>query len=178
MSSPFLGEIRVFGFNVPPRGWYYCNGQLISIAQNTALFSLLGTTYGGNGTTTFQLPNLQGAAPVHFGQGSGLSDRVLGETAGETSVVLNITEIPQHNHLLQTAQAFDAAQQTGTPSGTTYLGNSLPGPAYSGASPPINATFSPKAIGTAGGGQGHNNIQPILALNFCIANQGVYPARN
>jgi microcystin-dependent protein len=168
MSEPFLGEIRIFGFNFAPRGWAFCNGQILSIAQNTALFSLLGTTYGGNGQTTFALPNLQSRVPVHFGQGPGLSSYALGQQAGTESVTLLVTQLPQHNH---TVGASTQSDITGNPTGNVPAG----GASYDTTA---NAAMSSTMIGQTGGNQPHENLQPYLALNFCIALAGIFPSRN
>jgi microcystin-dependent protein len=168
MASPFLGQIQIFGFNFAPRGWAFCNGQLLSISQNTALFSLLGTTYGGNGQTTFALPNLQGRVPMHVGQGPGLTNRTQGEVAGTETHTLNANEMPVHTH---TARA-----SSGDASDTTPVGNVLAGGGAYAAAP--NQAMNALAITTAGGSQPHNNLQPYLVLNFCIALQGIFPSRN
>lgn len=176
MASPFIGEIRMFGGNFAPRGNAFCNGQIISIAQNTALFSILGTTYGGNGTTTFALPNLQSRAPMHFGQGPGLSQRSLGETGGVETVTLSTTQIPAHNHQ---ATGLAAAGNQGSPAGATWATVNVgrnPAPLYAPA--PSNTTMNPAAIAQTGGGQPHENMPPFLAINFIIATQGVFPPRN
>lgn len=169
MSDPFLGEIRIFGFNFAPRGWAFCNGQLLSISQNAALFSLLGTTYGGDGQTTFALPNLQSRVPIHFGQGPGLSNYTLGESAGTETVTLTQNQIAAHSHLVNASN--------GDPS-TTRPANGLPsgGGAYAASSD--GSTMSPGMVANAGGSQPHTNIQPYLVLNFCIALQGIFPSRN
>ncbi len=178
MSEPFIAEIRAFGCNFAPRGWAFCDGQIIGIAQNTALFSLLGTTYGGNGQTTFALPDLRGRSPMHWGNGAGLSPYVIGEMSGTPTVTLLQTEMPSHAHVVNTATATVSAQAVGTPTATTFIGNSKPDKLFSDASPAPNSTFSIKAIGIAGGSQPHNNMQPYLAINFCIATEGIFPARN
>ena len=167
MSEPFLGEIRAFGFNFAPRGWAMCSGQILPIAQNTALFSLLGTTYGGNGQTTFALPDLRGRAPVHQGQGPGLSNKSLGEQAGQETHTLIVTEMPAHTH---SQPASNAEQDTNRPV------NAVParGGVYAGSG---DGTFM-DANTLAGGSQPHNNMQPYLALNYCIALEGIFPSRN
>lgn len=175
MSEPFVAEIRIFGFNFAPRGWATCDGQLMAISQNTALFSLLGTTYGGNGKTTFGLPNLQGAAPMQQGQGPGLTNRTLGESGGSQTVTLLSTEMPQHTHTLQ--------GQGGPGNRSTPVGNSFArvesGTPYLPQSPaPPLVPMSPQAVGAEGGNQPHNNMQPYLTVNFCIALQGVFPPRS
>jgi microcystin-dependent protein len=171
MSSPFLGEIRMFGFNFPPRGWAYCNGQLLPISQNTALFSLLGTMYGGNGVTNFSLPNLQSSVVVGRGQGPGLTDHVIGETGGAAAVTLTMAEMPSHGHLLTVSDLpADRSNATGN-----YLGVP-PDPVY--ASLPPTRSTSPLTAQVAGGGLPHNNLSPHLVVNFCIALQGLFPARN
>lgn len=173
MSDPFVAEIRIFPFNFAPKGWAFCNGQLMPISQNTALFSLLGTYYGGDGKTTFALPDLQGRAPTHQGQGPGLSDYSLGQSGGEENVTLIQTEIPSHNH-----QASGAAGSGPTsPANNTWGAGAgrTPPPTYADGSP--NVTMSPLSVAIAGGSQPHNSMQPYLALNFCIAMQGVYPPR-
>jgi microcystin-dependent protein len=170
MAEPFVGEIKIVGFNFPPRGYAMCSGQLLAISQNTALFSLLGTQFGGNGQTTFALPNLQSRMPVHQGQGPGLSDRVMGEMDGVESVTLLTTEMPQHTHVL--AVSGDAADRSNAD------GNYLavpPDPAYAVAA--SSATLG-TTTGATGSGFPHSNLQPYLALNFVIALQGVFPARN
>ena len=176
MASPFIAEIRMFGGNFAPRGNAFCNGQLISIAQNTALFSLLGTTYGGNGQTTFGLPNLQSRAPMHFGQGPGLSLRDLGEQAGVETVTLLTTQIPAHNHQ---ASGLAAAGNQGSPLNATWAtvtsGRSQ-SPLYAPPSP--NTTMNPAALTQTGGNQPHENMPPFLAISFIIATQGIFPPRN
>src|SRR5215472_14635650 len=174
MANPFLAEIRIFPFNFPPKGWAFCDGQLLPLSQNTALFSLLGTTYGGDGKSNFALPNLQGSAPMFNGQGPGLSLHDLGETGGSDTVTLLESEIPSHTHALQ-ASSHNA--NVGTPSASVALGRSSPATMYktpAGAQPvPMNGS----AVAPAGGDQPHNNLMPYLTLNFCIALQGVFPPR-
>ncbi len=182
MSNPFVAEIRIFTGNFAPTGWAQCNGQLIPISQNTALFSLLGTTYGGDGKSTFALPNLQGAAPMQAGQGPGLSLRDLGETAGEQSVTLINTEMPQHNHILS------ATTTTGTTavSNSNQLALASAGGGKQGAASVVNyystnnptTQLSPNGMSVAGGNLPHNNMMPYLGLTFIIALQGVFPARS
>ena len=169
MATPFIAEIVMFGGNFAPRGWAFCQGQLLSIAQNTALFSLLGTTYGGNGQTTFALPDLRGRVPIQQGSGPGLTPRVLGEQGGTETVTLQVTQMPAHTH---TVSASTAAAGDTVPTGNVLSEGSI----YHAA--PGNTTLSPTAIGASGGSQPHNNIQPFLALNFIIATQGIFPSRN
>ncbi|MGF6310578.1 microcystin-dependent protein [Bradyrhizobium sp. i1.8.4] len=176
MAEPYVAEIRIFPFNFAPKGWAFCNGQLLPISQNTALFSLLGTTYGGDGKSTFALPNMQGNAPMAPGQGPGLSLYDLGETGGSTSVTLLQTEIPLHNHLVNVGTQDVADVQV--PSLTRILGKSKDAFAYVPGSPAPSLTqMNAAMIGMTGGSQPHNNMQPYLTLNFCIALEGVFPPR-
>lgn len=172
MSDPYVAEIRIFAGNFAPQGWALCNGQLMPISQNTALFSLLGTTYGGDGIRTFALPNLQGCVPVNFGQGPGLSDYVLGESTGVPNVTLQQTQMPTHGHTLQA--------HPGPANNTQPSGNSLARPTntsiYSNALP--NESMGAAAISVTGSSQPHDNMQPYLVLNFIIALQGIFPPRN
>jgi microcystin-dependent protein len=176
MADPFVAEIRIFPFNFAPQGWATCDGQLIPISQNTALFSLLGTNYGGNGTSNFALPNMQGNAPMHCGQsaGPGLSQHSVGETGGSETVTLLQSEMPLHSHNLNAAAPpsllFAGTTQTG-------LGRSVGGPAYQSSNAGL-VQLDPQAVGPTGGGQPHNNMMPYLTLNFNIALQGVFPARS
>jgi len=177
--DPFLAEIRIFPFNFAPKGWAFCDGQILPLSQNTALFSLLGTTYGGDGKSNFALPNLQGCVAIHAGQGPGLSLYDLGETAGTGTVTLLQSEIPSHRHFLN---ADANAATTGNPGGGAYAEGNWNVGATSGnvnfytTSAP-DTQLAPTAISAAGGGQPHNNMMPYLTLNFCIALQGVFPAR-
>ncbi|MBC8001051.1 MAG: phage tail protein [Opitutaceae bacterium] len=173
MADPFVAEIRIFPFNFAPKGWAFCDGQILPISQNTALFSLLGTTYGGNGQSTFALPNLQGSAPMHPGQGPGLSLHDLGEKSGSETVTLLVSEIPAHSHTMM------ASLQPGedpTPGPTEALGRSVGASLYQTTTTPV-VPMSANAVGPAGGAQPHNNMMPYLTLNFCIALQGVFPPR-
>ncbi len=174
MADPFVAEIRIFPFNFAPRGWAFCNGQLLPISQNTALFSLLGTTYGGDGKSTFALPNMQGNAPMHPGQGPGLSLHDLGETGGSETVTLLESEIPAHSHALRASP--DQADLT-APTQTRSLAGSQGGTIYVTGSPPLTM-MAPESLPPAGGDQPHNNMMPYLTLNFCIALQGVFPPRS
>jgi len=173
MADPFVAEIRIFPFNFAPKGWAFCAGQLLPISQNTALFSLLGTTYGGDGKSTFALPDLQGNAPMFWGQGQGLSLRDLGEMSGEPFVTLLTTEMATHQHALQAGP--DPADQQ-VPDPTRAIGRSQPFIYKQPASANPQA-MAFQAVAPAGGGLPHNNMQPYLTLNFCIALQGVFPAR-
>jgi len=173
MSNPFLAEIRIFPFNFAPRGWAFCNGQLMAISQNTALFSLLGTTYGGDGRSNFALPNLQGSAPMHPGQGPGLSLHFLGEVGGSDTVTLLQSEIPAHNHSLQASQADGTATSPALQEVAQGVGIGMY--ANAGQSP---TQLNLSTILPVGASQPHNNLQPYLTLNFCIALQGVFPARS
>jgi microcystin-dependent protein len=176
MTEPFLAEIRIFGGNFAPTGWALCNGQLMSISQNTALFSLVGTTYGGDGRVTFGLPNLQGSAPVQQGQGPGLSQRVLGEVGGSPTVTLLNAEMPQHTH---TALAVDDTGDSSDPTNRTWAQarkGRVGDPLYS-VGPAPNLLMNSQTVLPSGGGQPHNNIQPYLAVTFIIALQGIFPQR-
>jgi microcystin-dependent protein len=173
MSEPFVAEIRIFGFNFAPIGWAMCNGQIMPINQNTAFFSLLGTTYGGDGKSNFALPNLQGLAPMHQGQGPGLSLRTLGQTGGQQSVSLLQTQIPAHTH---TAEGYPNAGGKG-PAGNTWAEANQRGVTAYTPSSAQNVPMSAAALSPTGGSQQHNNMMPYLTLNFCIALQGIFPAR-
>jgi microcystin-dependent protein len=171
VADPFVAEIRIFPFNFPPKGWAWCDGQLLPISQNTALFSLLGTTYGGDGKSNFALPDLQGRAPMHPGQGPGLSLHDLGETGGSDSVTLLESEIPAHSHVVSASQGDGTSQ---TPAGE-MLATGVGIGQY--AAPGPLTLLSPNALAPAGGDQPHNNLQPYLTFYFNIALQGVFPPR-
>ena len=166
MSTPFLGEIKLISWNFPPKGWAFCNGQFLPINQNQALFSILGTTYGGNGQTTFALPDLQNRVPMHTGDG-----HFLGEKAGEEAHTLTQSELPTHNHL---PSCTDVVGTAATPSNNVWAGNS--GSPYSDQA--INAAMNAGNVAPAGGSQPHNNLSPYLTINFIIALQGLFPSRN
>jgi microcystin-dependent protein len=175
MADPFVAEIRIFPFNFAPKGWAWCDGQLLPLSQNTALFSLLGTTYGGNGKSNFALPDLQGRAPMHPGQGPGLSLHDLGETGGSETVTLLESEIPSHSHVLNgQVPPADTNLPTGHVLARASVGN------VNHYQPPAGAplvAMSPNALAPAGGDQPHNNLQPYLTFYFNIALQGVFPPR-
>jgi microcystin-dependent protein len=178
MSEPFLGEIDIFAFNFAPAGWAFCQGQLLPISQNTALFSLLGTQYGGDGRSTFALPNLQGSIPNHAGQGPGLSIYVQGQTGGSATVTLSSNSIPAHTHTLPVTTANG---RVNTPTTANVVGAVAGGRGGGGASAYGTTTLANMAVqagNTAGGGQAHNNMAPYLALNYCIALRGIFPSRN
>jgi microcystin-dependent protein len=174
MADQFVGEIRIVPFNFAPNGWALCDGQVLPISQNTALFSLLGTQFGGNGTSNFALPNLQGSAPMNWGDGLGLTPRVIGETGGESAVTLLTSEIPSHTHLPQVA----TSSNSGTAGPTVIFGGGGRGkePAYAPKSTPV--LMSTQAVGMTGNGQPHNNLPPYLTLNFVIALTGIFPPRS
>jgi microcystin-dependent protein len=172
--NPYVAEIRMFAGNFAPEGWAFCNGQVLPISQNTALFSLLGTTYGGNGTSNFALPNLQGRVPMHVGEGVGLSLRELGETGGESTVTLLTTQLPAHTHTAEGVAAHDTANPQGSSWGASQRGF---GNLYAPSSAPT-VQMSAAAIENAGGNQPHNNMPPYLGLTFIIALQGVFPPRS
>ena len=175
MSDQFVAEIRIFAGNFAPLGWAFCAGQILPLSQNTALFSLLGTTFGGNGQSTFALPDLQGRAPINPGQGQGLTQRFLGEQSGSETVTLLQTEIPLHNHQLRATVA--GADQT-VPTSNVWAASSIgrtPPPLYSTTQ---NTTMSSQALALNGGGLPHNNMHPYLTLNFIIALQGIFPPRS
>lgn len=174
MSDQFLAEIRVFPFNFAPTGWAFCNGQIMPISQNTALFALLGTTYGGDGKSTFALPDLQGSVPMQPGQGQGLSLRDLGEQSGVESITLLVSEIPVHTHIVNTMSDPGTLQ---IPAPDRILARSANASAYQTNTSANLAMMAPQALAPAGGGLPHNNMQPYLTLNFCIALQGIFPQR-
>lgn len=174
MSDQFVGEIRIMANNFAPQGWALCQGQLLPLAQNTALFSLLGTTYGGNGVSTFALPDLRGRAPMFFGQGPGLTNRFIGETAGNTSVTLTTAQIPVHQHSYA-ARPTGAVPPQSAPSGLALARtNSRP---YSSTAAAVGQ-MGTTAVGLAGGDGAHNNMMPYLTMNFIIALIGIYPPRS
>jgi len=176
MTDQFVAEIRLFGFTFPPSGWALCNGQLLPISQNTALFSLLGTTYGGDGKSTFALPDLRGRAPLHVGgnqPGPGLSAYLLGETGGVEHLTLLESELPAHSHQLRAATQDPA--DVNIPSSTASFASSTGGTLYQSTA---DTQLAPQALAPAGGSLPHNNLQPYLTLNFCIALQGIFPPRS
>lgn len=179
MSTPFVAQVNLFPFNFAPKGWAFCQGQLIPISQNTALFSLVGTLYGGDGKSTFALPDLQGAVPVHQGQGPGLQIYDIGQSGGETEVALLESEMPAHNHTLF---AESVAATTNSANGTLLaegVGGSLRGRFTVNTYAPAGAAtqLAPAQLGSTGANAPHNNLQPYLTLNWCIALQGVFPPR-
>ncbi|WP_281297804.1 phage tail protein [Flavobacterium limnophilum] len=168
MAEPFLSETRIMSFSFAPKGWALCNGQLLPINQNQALFSLLGTTFGGDGRVNFALPDLRGRTPIHVGNG-----HTLGERGGEQAHTLTIAEMPTHTHILKgTSQAVT----TNIPTSMTALGNTAPNQAY--GNPNNLVVLNPTSVSNTGGSQAHLNMQPFLTLNFCIALQGVFPSPN
>ncbi len=183
--EPFLGEILAFGFNFAPRGWAHCDGQILPINQNQSLYSLLGTTYGGDGRTSFALPDLRGRVPMGFGQGAGLSNRPLGQKSGQQTVVLAANQIPSHTHSASTTTqtVVEVSNENGGESiaNGQFLANQIgafsedgsPGAALGGVTSTSDTTISP-----TGGSQDHNNIQPFQVINYCIALQGLFPSRN
>ena len=179
MDTPFIGSIVLFAGNFPPRGWAFCQGQILSIAQNTALFSILGTTYGGNGQTTFALPDLRGRVPVGQGQGLGLSPITLGESTGTQTVTLTSQQMPQHNHFVQVASGnadtATAANNYLATANANYGGDPVTVNTYNGRQ---SAMLNPGSISIAGNSQPHDNMQPSLGLNYIIALQGIFPSRN
>jgi microcystin-dependent protein len=174
MASPFVAEIRIFSFNFPPTGWAFCNGQLMPISQNTALFSLLGTYYGGDGKSTFALPDLQGNVAMGQGDGPGLSQRFLGESGGEQAVTLLVTEIPAHTHGMNGITPPPPSTSS-SPSPTVGFGRSNGGQAFTTTGALVD--MSPQEVAPTGSSFPHNNMMPYLALNYCIAMQGVFPPR-
>lgn len=178
MSDPFIGEIRCFGFNFVPQGWASCNGQLLPIQQNAPLFAVLGVTYGGDGRTTFGLPNLQGSVPMHWGQGPSTPATLLGESLGTPTVTLTTAQMPAHNHAVLIADAPGTTPRTAAPAAGAYLTDSSGGRVYL-ANASANVSFAPNAISPSGAAANpHDNMQPFLSTNFCIALQGIFPSKS
>ena len=175
MSDQFVAEIRMFPFNFAPKGWSFCNGQLLQISSNTALFSLLGTTYGGDGRSTFGLPNLQGRVPMHTGQGPGLSNHVEGETGGADTITLQPSEMPIHSHVFQATPSSRFGGGESSAQGNYISGGTGTSKIYATGTPTVQ--MSAAELTLQGGGQPHNNLMPYLTLNFCIATAGIFPAR-
>lgn len=180
-SQPFISQIQIFAFDFAPRFWAQCNGQLLSIAQNTALFSLLGTTYGGNGTTTFGLPDLRSRMPKHFGQGAGLSNYALGQAAGTENVTLLSTQMPSHTHVITTTASQPCQSAVGSfdaPEGKFPASHESANIYSTAKNAALGAPVFNTTIGAAGGNQPHPNMPPYLVMNFCIALSGIFPSRN
>jgi microcystin-dependent protein len=171
MSTPFIGQITIFSFAFPPRGWALCNGQLLPINQNQALFSLLGTQYGGDGRVNFALPNMQGDVAIGMGQGQGLTNRTIGEVGGEQNHTLLTGEMAPHKH----TPNYGGAAASMTPGGQLWAADPNGNVTFATSG---SETLAPQAIGNTGGSQAHNNMEPYLILNFCIALQGIFPSRN
>ena len=176
MSEPFLAEVRIVAFNFAPRGWAFCDGQILPINQNQSLYSLLGTTYGGDGRTSFALPDMRGRVPMHVGRSNGGAVHTEGQKSGEETHTLAASEMPQHTHTLMgtTNTANQSSPSSHIPAQIPTTG----GEVYSDISVGPNSTFNPAAIAHVGGGQAHENMQPYLVINFCIALQGLFPSRN
>lgn len=174
MLEPFIGAICMFGFNFAPKGWATCDGQLIQIQQNTALFSLIGTTFGGNGVQTFALPDFRGRVPVHQGQSNFGTVYTMGEAAGSETVTLTVSQMPLHNHMVN---ANSAAGDTGAPAGAIFANSGATDREYLSTGV-ANEQMSPNIVSPNGGNQPHDNMQPFLTVNFCIALYGIFPSRN
>jgi microcystin-dependent protein len=179
MSQPYVGEIRALGFQFAPSQWAYCNGQPMDISQNEALYTIIGTIYGGDGVTTFNMPNLQGQVPMHWGTGISGQTTVIGQPQGVTLVTLTQAQTPQHTHTITVQQVASGGdpEKTPTPGPNTWLSDSFPDGLYN-FTPTVNAAFAGNAISPVGGSQPHDNMQPYLAINFCISLFGIYPSRN
>lgn len=180
MSEPFLAEVRIVGFNFPPRGWAFCDGQILPINQNQSLYSLLGTTYGGDGRTSFALPDLRGRVPIHVGNSNGGASHLLGQKSGEENHTLAANEMPQHKHAVQATNTAasgggDGLVGANNPSGKVLAGIDVNG--YKGTSTNL-VNLRQGTITNVGGGQSHNNMMPYIAVNFCIALRGLFPSRN
>jgi microcystin-dependent protein len=176
-TQPFIGEIFLFAGNFAPRNYALCNGQLLAISQNTALFSILGTTYGGNGTTTFALPDLRDRMPLHMGQGPGLSSRVLGQTGGASSVTLTVAQLPAHVHPLTASGTPGNSASPSAARASVSGARSIETEIWK-ASPSATVNMAPNALGNTGSGQAHENRSPYLGVNYCIALVGIFPSRN
>ena len=178
MSDAFIGEIRAFGFTFAPVNWAFCDGQLMSIAQNSALFAIIGTFYGGDGQTTFALPNLQGRTGIQQGTGPGLSTYFLGEQSGTETITLTQGQMPLHSHEIDTKAPATQTQAARIPSSTAFLASSNPDKLYSNAAPSPTTSFAMNAIGITGQSLPHDNQQPYLVVNFCMCQFGIFPSRN
>jgi microcystin-dependent protein len=185
MAEPFLGQISTFGFNFPPRGWATCDGQILAIATNTALFSLLGTTFGGNGQTTFALPDLRGRVPIHQGQGPGLSSYVMGEVTGVENVTLIQSQMPAHSHVVAASTSVSASASSLAPTdapGDAFLtgggGVNIYSATSDGTKMNAGVATTTVTLQLTGGSQPHDNLQPLLCINFCISLEGIFPSRN
>jgi microcystin-dependent protein len=179
MSSPFVGEIRAFGFPFAPAQWAFCNGQPMSIANFQTLYAVIGTIYGGDGVNTFNLPNLQGYVPMHWGTGPGGFNTTIGQVQGTPNVTLTVGQTPQHSHIItvQELPSGGTVLATKSPGPNTWVSDARPAGVWI-SSPTINVAFAPNAISSVGGSQPHENMQPYLAINFCISLFGVFPSRN
>jgi microcystin-dependent protein len=173
MSESFVGEIRMFAGNFAPRGWAYCDGQLLAISQNDALFSLFGTFYGGDGRTTFGLPDLRGRIPIHAGNGPGLSPRNIGQKGGSENVTLTVNQLPSHTH---PAKALNKPGDSSSPEGRHWAYNSSSYPPYSSAD--LDRAMAFDALSTVGGSQQHSNMMPFMCIHFIVALSGIYPSRS
>ncbi|MDO8878243.1 MAG: tail fiber protein [Pseudolabrys sp.] len=178
MSQPYVGEIRCFGFNFAPRDWAFCNGQILPIAQNSALFAVLGTTYGGDGITTYALPNLQGQVPMHWGTGQSGLNTTIGEVLGQTTVTLTVNQLAAHSHAIVAADPNQLTVKTAAPTTNSYISSGKGTFIYQKAPVTPGPQFSNKAITPSGNTQPHQNVQPFLAINICISLFGIFPSRN
>lgn len=180
MSQPFIGEIRAFGFQFAPVNWAFCNGQLMNISDNAALFNVIGTTYGGDGSVTFGLPNLQGQVPMHWGTGPGGFNTSIGQVQGTTSVTLTTAQTPSHSHVITVGAlpAGGVVTRTGVPNSTSFISDTSPDTIYKDTTPVFDTNFAANMLSTAGGSTPHDNMQPYLAVNFCMCLFGIFPSQN
>jgi microcystin-dependent protein len=180
MSQPYVGEIRALGFNFAPVNWAFCNGQPLPISQFDALYAVIGTTYGGDGQTTFNAPNLQGQVPMHWGNGPSGFNTIIGQVQGTTTVTLTQAQTPSHSHVISAASlpAGGVVTRTAAPNANSYLSDTSPDTVYKDTTPVFNTNFAANMLSTAGGSQPHDNMQPYLAINFCMSLFGIFPSRN